>query len=210
MSDYTLSDHPYHPILWGSKVSPHVQALTDNFQLSMDDEFRAFAQYIADTGNKVYVRVPMKNVYRYSDNTIDAPKVFLMNHYATGGTHGNGDHASIPYTKDPSEFPSFSSWEQTLCMFWADLPYLGQQRLEEAIKTSVSWTVNEYYGDSSNYIAHMIDLEKLFKVLKKENRLNPSPPEKTFNRFKEFLDTDTSDLVSLTATPAPKPKSKVK
>lgn len=197
---------------WGTKLNKYQLDQSDNFNLSVNDEFSAFVQYIEDTGHPVYVRVPQKKSYSFSaTDTENIPNVFLMIHYATGGTHGDGHGSSTPYQNSPADFPKFDAWEQVLCMFWPELPYLGQKKLEEAVITNESWSVNEYYGDSTTYMSHMIDLEKLFKVFKKENKLTPNPPEKTFNRFKDFLEQDTTSLVNLKSVgSSASPKVKIK
>ena len=223
MSYMNFQEHPLRPTPMFPDRPPMGGTPAAKLDPKWDPGFQAFAHVLNDAKIAIHLRtpseVPLSQRNWYSDdksNDTTQPRVFLMNAYKSGGTSGNGGgESSTAYTYPKDELPEFSDWTKTLLMFWPDIPYIKEKLLRRAVLTSVSWSTNEYYGDSSAYNSEMVDLEKLYAILKHENKLVPVPGSNEWAEdFSNLLgDLKANPLVTLNEedrSPAPQPKNKIK
>lgn len=142
-------------------------------------EFEQFLNNLHTHELETYVRVPLPQTNTWDmdikeSNNPDNPKVFVMDTYKTGGTHGeNGGDTSHAFKVSANELPKKKTLEKVLEIFWSNVPNKTRQACEEILVKRFEWNVNEYYGDSSDYCCEAVDLEKMFLILQHYNKLTP-------------------------------------
>jgi len=88
---------------------------------------------------------------------------------STGGTSGGGygeDSNPRPYVNDNPEPIELVELDRILELVWPEITYLQYKALvrEAGVKTE-SYTQNEYYGNSTNYVYMTVKLGELYKAI---------------------------------------------
>lgn len=188
-------DHPLNPQSYPVVPDPY-RFYGRNVQFQQFEwpaEFEQFLTNLHTNGLETYVRVPLPQTNTWDmdikeSNNPDNPKVFVMDTYKTGGTHGeNGGESSNAFTVSATELPQKKTLERVLEVFWPDVPNKTRQACQEVLVKRFEWNVNEYYGDSSDYCCEAVDLEKMFLILQHYNKLTPHKVVSEPNKLESIL-----------------------
>ena len=200
-------EHPLNAHEYGKAFAATARADYAIEGAAAPEDFARFVHDLQASGVAVFLRVPVKSPSWHEQKSVDdsQPKVFLMNAYRTGGTRGYGPEGERQkrYSSDRPR-PPFDHWETTLMTFWPDITNSERKELEKVVLSELSWNVNEYYGDSTDHTAQHIDAEKLFLILKHENRLTPLPQShQPHHRFAQALEQALPVVEYVPAPPKP-------
>ena len=216
---YPEPEHPLNPRPYGQTITAQ-ERKNYNIDLEINSELSNFIEILKKNNISVFCRFPNRSFinskfFINSDKSCDSkqPRIFLMNAYKVGNNVGSGpdgDEGSQKFLANDGVFPKFSDWEKMLLLFWPDISHLENKELSNLVMSQVVWNVNEYYGDSSDYISYHIDLEKVFSIFSQENKLIPTHPTQNISdRFASAIkNLDTTPLITLNkedrANPAPR------
>lgn len=187
-------NHPLNPQSYPVVPDPYRYVRTTQFQkYEWTEEFEQFLKNLHANELKTYVRVPLPQTNTWDldikeSNNPDNPKVFVMDTYKTGGTHGqNGGDYSVAFKVDTDALPTKKMLECVLEIFWPEVPSKTRQACQDVIVKRFEWNVNEYYGDSSDYCCEAVDLEKMFLILQHYNKLAPHKVVSEPNKLEGIL-----------------------
>lgn len=120
------------------------------------------------------------NYYEYkkynkkTNKVLPTPPVrYISVTWETGGTSGGDwrDDSEVHAFTNYEPVPELEDFDKILEHFTPTIGFLKYKRLMASCVETSSWTVNEYYGNSSNKMAKYVDLEKLYNELNKDELL---------------------------------------
>lgn len=186
---HICQDHPLNPKTIKQAMVESTKKTT--FKPVFAPHFKEWLTLLENLDIPVFVRVPSQHrIGMFAEDDLskdnDQPRVFLLfNRKVSGTASDDGGDTRYDTTVSLQDQGEFESWDKLLENFWPEITHRELKHLFALCGNSITWNVNEYYGDSSNYQSDQIDLEKLFAVLKSENRLQPVVA--TTRRFEEAL-----------------------
>lgn len=206
--DLFASEHPLQPCSYQDwKNNLQHQNRFPNFKPFFQPDFEGFLNVLIDRGLVVGLKTPLQGYVWSQDREKHekGPSVFLSHDCLTGGTGSDDGGETIHRWQETAIDSSNPPLRQLLQIFWPDVSTQDANDLSRLVCSDVRWTVNEYYGDSSDYLSQITDLEKVFLVLKAENKLMPQETERSVSRFEKHLQSSSKDPLCAITPPKMKP-----
>ena len=94
-------------------------------------------------------------------------KEYIRVSWSTGGISGGscyGQDSHQSYSNDDYD-DTFYYFDKILEIIWPNITYLNYKHLEKELVHKISWSENEYYGNSTNYCGKYVILVDMFNML---------------------------------------------
>lgn len=106
----------------------------------------------------------------YFSNSKCLTKNGLFKQWSTGGVSGgscwdDGDGPDPHYATEGDEEPEFDELDELLEKVAPGITHLQYKNMYRNVVNKTDYSVNEYYGNYSNYAMHWVDIETLYDYL---------------------------------------------
>lgn len=142
--------------------------------MSLPSKIISLEDFISHIKNLVSIHYgdpARRDDYYTKDKTDKTPYIYVE--WSTGGTRGGscwGDSENYAYTSDdqPSDLTDLDLIIENIA---SEITFMEYKKITRNIIETDSRSVDEYYGNSTNYAMKKCNLEKLYTVLVENNIL---------------------------------------